>query len=127
MLEHPAFLSRSGRTGCPTSVSPTEDRGFESFSLRRRVHYEPASLDQGGATRATRSGRVIEAETSMVVTMGWCGPSVSAMALRVDDASAKIERAVKLLDQPFRQAVGPGELDIPAVRGFSGSATASSP
>src|SRR6202048_3683319 len=31
------------------------------------------------------------------------------------------ERAVKLLDQPFRQAVGPGELDIPAVRGFGGS------
>jgi 4-hydroxyphenylpyruvate dioxygenase len=49
------------------------------------------------------------------------GPSVCAMALRVDDASAAIERAVKLLDQPFRQAVGPGELDIPAVRGLGGS------
>jgi 4-hydroxyphenylpyruvate dioxygenase len=49
------------------------------------------------------------------------GPSVCAMALRVDDASATIDRAVKLLDQPFRQAVGPGELDIPAVRGLGGS------
>jgi 4-hydroxyphenylpyruvate dioxygenase len=49
------------------------------------------------------------------------GPSVCAMALRVDDASATVERAVKLLDQPFRQAVGPGELDIPAVRGVGGS------
>jgi 4-hydroxyphenylpyruvate dioxygenase len=49
------------------------------------------------------------------------GPSVCAMALRVDDASATTERAVKLLDQPFRQAVGPGELDIPAVRGLGGS------
>ena len=28
---------------------------------------------------------------------------------------------VQLLDQPFRQAVGPGELDIPAVRGLGGS------
>ena len=28
---------------------------------------------------------------------------------------------MKLLDQPFRQAVGPGELDIPAVRGVGGS------
>ena len=27
----------------------------------------------------------------------------------------------RLLDQPFRQAVGPGELDIPAVRGVGGS------
>jgi 4-hydroxyphenylpyruvate dioxygenase len=49
------------------------------------------------------------------------GASVCAMALRVDDAAATIERAVKLLDQPFKQAVGPGELDIPAVRGLGGS------
>src|SRR5712664_2208452 len=49
------------------------------------------------------------------------GTSVCAMALRVDDASATLDRAVKLLDKPFRQAVGPGELDIPAVRGLGGS------
>jgi 3-dehydroshikimate dehydratase len=49
------------------------------------------------------------------------GPSVCAMALRVDDASAATGRARKLLDQPFRQAVGPGELNIPAVRGVGGS------
>lgn len=49
------------------------------------------------------------------------GPSVCAIALRVDDAPATIDRAVRLLDQPFRQAVGPGELDIPAVRGLGGS------
>jgi 4-hydroxyphenylpyruvate dioxygenase len=49
------------------------------------------------------------------------GSSICAIALRVDDASAAVERAVSLLDQPFRQAVGPGELDIPAVRGVAGS------
>jgi 4-hydroxyphenylpyruvate dioxygenase len=49
------------------------------------------------------------------------GSSVCAMALRVDDAPATIERAMKLLDQPFRQGVGPGELEIPAVRGVGGS------
>ena len=49
------------------------------------------------------------------------GPSVCAIALRVDDAAATVERAVRLLDRPFRQAVGPGELDIPAVRGLGGS------
>jgi 4-hydroxyphenylpyruvate dioxygenase len=43
------------------------------------------------------------------------------MALRVADAAATIERAARLLDQPFQQAVGPGELDIPAVRGVGGS------
>jgi 4-hydroxyphenylpyruvate dioxygenase len=49
------------------------------------------------------------------------GPSVCAVALRVDDAVATVERAVSLLDQSFRQAVAPGELDIPAVRGVAGS------
>jgi 4-hydroxyphenylpyruvate dioxygenase len=49
------------------------------------------------------------------------GPSVCATALRVGDASATIERARRLLDRPFRQAVGPGELNIPAVRGVGGS------
>jgi 4-hydroxyphenylpyruvate dioxygenase len=44
-----------------------------------------------------------------------------ALALRVDDAPATIERAFGLLDQPFQQAVGPGELSIPAVRGLGGS------
>ena len=49
------------------------------------------------------------------------GSSVCALALKVDDAAATLERAVRLLDQPFGQAVGPGELDIPAVRGLGGS------
>jgi 4-hydroxyphenylpyruvate dioxygenase-like putative hemolysin len=49
------------------------------------------------------------------------GPSVCAIALKVDDAAACTDRATALLDQPFRQAVGPGELDIPAVRGVAGS------
>jgi 4-hydroxyphenylpyruvate dioxygenase len=49
------------------------------------------------------------------------GPSVCAMCLKVDDASATLDRAEKLSDTPFRQAVGPGELEIPAVRGLGGS------
>ena len=49
------------------------------------------------------------------------GPSVCAIALRVADAFAALDRAQRLLDRPFRQAVGLGELDIPAVRGVGGS------
>lgn len=49
------------------------------------------------------------------------GTSVCAIALRVDDAGAALDRADRLLDQPFRQAVGPGELEIPCVRGLGGS------
>ena len=49
------------------------------------------------------------------------GTSVCAMALGVDDARATVDRATALLDPPFQQPVGPGEMDIPAVRGLGGS------
>jgi len=49
------------------------------------------------------------------------GSAVCALGLLVDDAAATFERATALLDQPFHQAVGPGELQIPAVRGVGGS------
>ncbi len=49
------------------------------------------------------------------------GTGVCAVGLRVEDAAATLDRAQHLLDRPFRQAVGPGELDIPAVRGLGGS------
>jgi 4-hydroxyphenylpyruvate dioxygenase len=49
------------------------------------------------------------------------GPSVCAMCLKVEAAADTLDRAEKLLDAPFRQAVGPGELEIPAVRGLGGS------
>ena len=49
------------------------------------------------------------------------GPSVCAIALKVDSANATLDRAQMLRDMPFRQPVGPGELEIPAVRGLGGS------
>ncbi len=49
------------------------------------------------------------------------GSAVCALGLAVEDAAATFQRATLLLDPPFRQAVGPGELDIPAVRGVGGS------
>jgi 4-hydroxyphenylpyruvate dioxygenase len=49
------------------------------------------------------------------------GSAVCALGLKVDDASVTFDRARRLLDDPFRQQVGPGELDIPAVRGVGGS------
>jgi 3-dehydroshikimate dehydratase len=49
------------------------------------------------------------------------GSAVCALGLKVDNAAATFQRAKLLLDQPFRQPVAPGELDIPAVRGVGGS------
>ena len=49
------------------------------------------------------------------------GSAVCALGLKVDNAAVTFERAKRLLDEPFRQPAGPGELDIPAVRGVGGS------
>jgi 4-hydroxyphenylpyruvate dioxygenase len=49
------------------------------------------------------------------------GPSVCAIGLGVEDAEAAMNRARALLAQPFAQAVGPGELEVPAIRGLGGS------
>jgi 4-hydroxyphenylpyruvate dioxygenase len=49
------------------------------------------------------------------------GPSVCAIGLKVASATQTLDRAEKLHDAPFRQSVGPGELEIPAVRGMGGS------
>jgi 4-hydroxyphenylpyruvate dioxygenase len=49
------------------------------------------------------------------------GPSVCAMAFRVKDAAAAFERAVQLGAEPHRAAIGPMELNIPAIVGIGGS------
>jgi 4-hydroxyphenylpyruvate dioxygenase len=49
------------------------------------------------------------------------GPSVCAMGWRVDDARQALERAKAYLCQPFQQAVGPGEAEIPAIHGLDDS------
>jgi len=49
------------------------------------------------------------------------GPSACAMAFRVADARAAFDRAVALGAKPVQHAVGPMELNIPAIEGIGGS------
>src|SRR3984885_221991 len=49
------------------------------------------------------------------------GPSVCAMAFRVDDASQAVQRAEALLCPPWQEPIGPGERQIPAVRAPDGT------
>jgi 4-hydroxyphenylpyruvate dioxygenase len=49
------------------------------------------------------------------------GTSVCALGLRVSDAQQVMARADALLAQGYRQAVGPGEVELPAIRGVGGS------
>ncbi|SFZ84713.1 4-hydroxyphenylpyruvate dioxygenase [Devosia enhydra] len=48
------------------------------------------------------------------------GTSAYAIGLKVEDAAATVARARALGAQPFEQAVGEGELRIPAIRGVGG-------
>ena len=66
------------------------------------------------------AGRVLPGcqDTGTAIALGYKGQQVFTT---VDDAEATLRRATGLLDQPFHQAVGPGELEIPAVRGVGGS------
>ncbi|MBQ2263705.1 MAG: sugar phosphate isomerase/epimerase and 4-hydroxyphenylpyruvate domain-containing protein [Loktanella sp.] len=49
------------------------------------------------------------------------GTTVCDIGISVDAAQAAVLRAQHLGAEPFRQPTGPGELDIPAIRGLSGS------
>ena len=49
------------------------------------------------------------------------GPSVCAMAFRVEDAAAAQKRAVGLGGKPVAGRIGPMELNIPALEGIGGS------
>jgi len=49
------------------------------------------------------------------------GPSVCAIAFRVRDAGRAFARAVDLGAEPYRGAIGPMELNIPAIRGIGDS------
>lgn len=49
------------------------------------------------------------------------GPGVCALGLRVGDVAETMTRAKALKMQPFEQPVGPGEMEIPAIRGVGGS------
>lgn len=49
------------------------------------------------------------------------GTSVCDIGIGVTDAAAAVERARTLGAAPFQQKVDPGQLDIPAIRGQSGS------
>src|SRR5436190_23977 len=49
------------------------------------------------------------------------GPSICAIAFRVQDAKAAYERAIGLGAWGFAPGAGPGELNIPAIKGISDS------
>ena len=106
------------------AVDEISRRGVRGAARRARLpEGRRAQIQVGHALAAGRHQIVVNTEKegfahAFNITHG---TSVCAIGLKVDDAHATLDRAQKLHDQPFQQAVGPGELEIPAVRGLGGS------
>lgn len=106
------------------AVAEAERRGFErllaalGFSQTGRHRSKDVALWSQGDIRIVLNSDAEGFAHSYQITHG---TSVCALALRVPDAQAATARARALLDVPHVGAVGPGELDIPAVRGVGGS------
>lgn len=106
------------------AVSEAERPGFEkllrALGFRRTGAHRSKDVDlwSQGDIRIVLNSEADGFAHSYQITHG---TSVCALALRVPDAQAAIHRATALLDVPHAGAVGPGELDIPAVRGLGGS------
>lgn len=82
----------------------------------RHVSKDVTLWRQGDVNILVNTERTGFAHSSFLVH----GTSIYAVALMVEDAQATVERARALGAEPFEQAVGPGELAIPAVRGVGG-------
>jgi 4-hydroxyphenylpyruvate dioxygenase len=82
----------------------------------RHVSKDVTLWRQGGINIVINTESEGLARSSFVVH----GTSVYAIGLKVENAKATAERARALGAEPFEQAVGPGELLIPAIRGVGG-------
>ena len=106
------------------AIAPSETPPFEA--LLRGLGFHLAGEHRTKAVTRWRQGTInivinTEQEGFAHAFNNARGTSVCAIGLEVADAAATLDRAQGLLDKPFRQAVGPNEFQIPAVRGLGGS------
>jgi 4-hydroxyphenylpyruvate dioxygenase len=132
------WLDEQVRSGTPSSSLPTVDGvEFIEFVEDRNHAGELVKMLHGLGFRRTHRHRskdvelYRQGEVNLIVNFegeGFPhafyllhGPTVAAIALRVDDAGRAAQRATAMLAKPFVGPIGQGELDIPAVRGVGGS------
>jgi 4-hydroxyphenylpyruvate dioxygenase len=100
--------------------APALDGLLSGLGFRRAGHHKSKAVTrwtQGGINLVVNLDKEGFAHAFNVTH----GSGVCAIGLEVDDAATTFDRATLLLDQPFRQPVRQGELEIPAVRGVGGS------
>ena len=91
--------------------------GTLGFDAAGRHVAKDLSVWQSGPTRI-----VVNRETTghAGTVFNTRGTTICDIGIAVSDAAATVARARQLGAEPFAQTLGPGELDIPAIRGLSG-------
>jgi 4-hydroxyphenylpyruvate dioxygenase len=93
---------------------------FAALGFRRSGEHRSKSVtrwSQGGINLIVNTEKDGFAQSHAIMH----GPGVCALALRVANVEATMARARALKDTTFEQSVGPGEMEIPAIRGVGGS------
>jgi 4-hydroxyphenylpyruvate dioxygenase len=103
-----------------------ETAGKELASFLRTLGFRHAGRHRSKSVDLYRQGGVnlvlnFEQDSAAAEHFQLHGPSVCAMALRVDDAARTLDRARALLCPEWQEPVGHGERRIPAVRAPDGT------
>ncbi len=103
-----------------------EQSGRRLSETLRGLGFHYAGRHRSKSVDLFRQGRInmilnSEQDSAAAEHFQFHGPSVCAMAFRVDNAAQAVNRAEALLCPPWREAVGPGEREIPALRGPDGT------
>lgn len=103
-----------------------EQSGRRLSETLRSLGFHYAGRHRSKSVDLFRQGRInmilnSEQDSAASEHFQFHGPSVCAMAFRVDDATQAVQRAEALLCPPWQEATGPGERQIPAVRAPDGT------
>ncbi|MFT8243502.1 bifunctional sugar phosphate isomerase/epimerase/4-hydroxyphenylpyruvate dioxygenase family protein [Roseomonas sp. BN140053] len=103
-----------------------EPSGKSLSGFLGRLGFHHAGTHRSKAVELWRSGAVnlvlnAEPDSAAAERFAMHGPSICAMALRVDDASRALSRAEALLAPSWRERLGEGERAIPALRAPDGT------
>ena len=103
-----------------------EQSGRRLSETLRGLGFHYAGRHRSKSVDLFRQGRInlilnSEQDSAAAEHFQFHGPSVCAMAFRVDDAKQAVARAEALLCPPWQEPVGPGERRIPAVRAPDGT------
>ncbi|PLX38252.1 MAG: 3-keto-5-aminohexanoate cleavage protein [Hyphomicrobiales bacterium] len=126
-VDLPAFPARQRPEG--VAFLEFASRGAEARSLEAllgTLGFERAGSHRNKQVTLFQQGDiriVLNEETEGHAAHAWNarGTIVCDIGIAVASAADTLQRATELGAEPFSQPIGPGELDIPAIRGLSGS------